>query len=131
MATVAKDIKYISTGFIINFVEFRTLYISCRAVIMAVPDDTLSIRLYHPLHLASPLDNILCQYRAVVERFLTDAQNMLVRMKESTGGRRLWARSYFSCSILHVLFVWFEWFLRWEVGDHITSVLWDVASRIC
>ena len=54
-----------------------------------------------------------------------------VHVKESAREHCLWPCPYFSSSIPHLLFVWFEWFYRSEVGDRIAAVLWDAASRIC
>ena len=82
------------------------IIMSCRE--HGFPWLSLAIRLYRPSHSAGPLEYILCLYRAVEESFLADVQYLLVRMKVSTGERRLWARSYFSRSVLHALFVWFE-----------------------
>ena len=67
--------------------------------------------------------------RAVVDSFYPDVQHLFFRVKGSTGKRRLWAHPYFSSSILHVLFIWFKWFYRWEVGDRIAAVLWDEVSK--
>ena len=36
-----------------------------------------------------------------------------------------------SSSAAFVLFIWLEWFLRWEVSDHTVAVLWGVDNRIC
>ena len=107
-----------------------TKSLSCRAGSMSFPL-SFSIHLYRPSHSTSSLDYILYLYRAVVDRFKSDIQLLLNRVKEFTGERRLWVRPYFSSSVLHVLFVWLEWFERWEVGNVIAAVLWNVASRIC
>ena len=63
----------------------------------------LTIRIYRPSNSASPLDYILSLYRAVVDKFYLDVQHLLVRVKESTGERRLWACVYFTSSVPHVL----------------------------
>ena len=70
---------------------------------------SLSICLYRPSHSAGPLDNILCLYRAIIDRLQPDVQHLYVHVKESTEERRLLARPYFSSSVLHVSFVWVEW----------------------
>ena len=70
----------------------------------------ITICLYHPSHLVGPLDNILCLYRAVVGKFSPDTQHLLIHVKGSTEKRQLWVQPYFSTSVLHVLFVWLEWF---------------------
>ena len=74
--------------------------------VMPLARISLVIRLYRPSHSAGPLDNTLCLYRAIVDRFLPDVQHLHVCVKGSTRKRRLWAR----WSIPHVLFVWLEWF---------------------
>ena len=92
---------------------------------------SIIIWLYRPSHLAGPLGCILCPYRAVVNRFSLVNHHLLVRVKGSTKERRLWVCPYSSYSVLHILFVWFGWFQRWEVGGLTAAVLWDIASRIC
>ena len=62
--------------------------------------------------------------------FETDVQSLHVCLKELTRERVLWAHPYFSNSFLRVLFVRFEWFSRWEVGDCIDADFRDAASRI-
>ena len=92
---------------------------------------SLLIRLYHPSHSADPPEYILCLYKAVVDRFLPDIQHLFTHMKESTGECCWWAWPYSSSSALHVFFFWFQWVLRWEVGDRTAAVIWGVTSRNC
>ena len=51
------------------------------------------------------LDDTLCPYRAVIDKFLSVVQHLHVREKGSIGERRLWVCSDFTSSIPHVLFV--------------------------
>ena len=83
-----------------------------------------AICLYHPYVPAGLLDYILCLYRAVVDKFLLVVQYSHIRVKRSIGERRLWVRRYYSSSVLHVLFILFGWFQRWEVGGCTATVLW-------
>ena len=87
--------------------------------------------LSHPSLPAGLLDYIICPYRSVADKFQLVVQHLHVRVKGSIGERYIWVRPYFSTGVLHVLFVLFEWFYRWEVSVRIAAVLWDVASRIC
>ena len=41
---------------------------------------------------------------------MPNIQHLLVRVKESTGKRRLWTRPNFFSIVLHDLYVFFEWF---------------------
>ena len=58
-------------------------------------------------------------------------QHWHIHMPKSIEKRRLWVRPFFSSSASHVLFILFEWFLRWEIGDRTAAVFWNVISRIC
>ena len=78
----------------------------------------LSIRFYCPLYSEGPQDYILYLYRAATDKFLVDVQHQLIHVKESLKEHRLWARLFSSSSVLHVLFVWFEWFLRKPSKDY-------------
>ena len=60
---------------------------------------------YHLFLSADPQGYILYRHRAAVCRFKLDVLSLLVRVKGSTGVHHLWARPYFSSSILHVWFV--------------------------
>ena len=74
--------------------------------------------------------NILCPYWADVDKFLLVSQHLKVCVKRSLGESLLWVCPYFSSSVLHVLFVLFGWFWRWEVDGCITAVLWVVGSSL-
>ena len=96
----------------------------------------ICMTLFHHLSLspslpAGLLDYLLCPYQAVVDKFLLVSQHLHIHVKGSIGERCLWVCPYFSDSVLHVLFVLFGWFLRWEVSICTTAVLWDVTSWIC
>ena len=60
---------------------------------------------FYPLFSAGFPCYILYQYRAVVDSFLLVTILLLVRVKEFTGVHCLLASPYFSCSVLHVLFI--------------------------
>ena len=45
--------------------------------------------------------------------------------------RRLWVRFYFPNSTQHTLFVFFGWFVWWEVSFRTVSLLYGVPSGIC
>ena len=78
--------------------HYITIYIiiimSCFKYRLSWP--SLAIRLSHPLLPASPLENILCPYRTVVDKFLLVVKHLHVCVKGSIGERRLWVHPYFS-----------------------------------
>ena len=61
------------------------------------PSISLAIRLYRPSLLEGILDDILCPYRTVEDKFLLVVQHLLFRMKWSIGVRHLVS------SVLHLL----------------------------
>ena len=76
----------------------------------------LSIHLYH---LSLPIgiqDYILCPHRPVVCKFLLVSGNWHVHDKVSIGERHLLVHPSFYSTVLHVLFVLFGFFKRWEVN---------------
>ena len=91
---------------------------------------SLAICLSYPLLLTGLPDYTLCLQRIGVDDFLSVIQHLYVCMKGSTREHHLWVHSYFSNSVPHVLSNLLDGF-RWELGDHITAVLWDATSRIC
>ena len=75
-----------------NYIYIHTYIIMTSWREHGFPLLSLSIRFYHPSYSAGSLDCILCLYRTVVDKFLPDVQHLLIRVKEPTGERRLWAR---------------------------------------
>ena len=71
---------------------------------------SLAIHLSHLLPLAGPLDNILCLYRAVVDKFQLVIQHMLVHVMGSKGEDYLSVLPYSSHSVPYILLLWFGMF---------------------
>ena len=51
--------------------------------------------------------------------------------RNSLDNYHLWVHPYFSSSTQLILFIWLEWFVRWEVSGRTAAFLLHVASRIC
>ena len=68
------------------------------------------IRLDQPKLLAGPLDNILCPYRVVVDKFFLVNQHLHFCLKSFIGENHFWVRPYFPSSIYLVLIVFFLFF---------------------
>ena len=85
-------------------VEFVNIIIMSRYQ-HGYPWPSLATPPYHPLLPAGLQSYIPCQHRAAVCRFELVVLPLPVHMKGSTGVHHLWARPYFSSSVLHVWFV--------------------------
>ena len=74
---------------------------------------SLAIRLYRPSLPSGLLDNILCLYRAVVDKFFLIVQHLHVLGKGSTGERGLWFHPYFLACLVRLIWMVFERGGRW------------------
>ena len=63
-------------------------------------------------------------HRAAVCRFELVALLLVGHVKGSIGVHHLWARPYFSSSVLHVWFIWLGYFSWWVVGGRTAAALW-------
>ena len=78
---------------------------------------------------AGLLDGMSCSYRSDVCKSLLVSQHLTIHVEESI--KKISNEFMPYCSVLQILSVILEWFVRWEVSDCTAIVLWHVDYRVC